>query len=327
MNRNYLHRIFLALGVCITLSAALPASSEPLNVRFSWKIKGEYVPFFVAKDDGNFSRHKLEVNLGEGAGAQAVLAGLLQGNDDIAIVPAPFAMTAISKGMPIKIIALYQPLAPLSIVSLSDKPVRVPKDLEGKMIGVSVGDTVADYLDVFCKKNSVDCTKIQRVIMDPQIRLSQFLTQKVDVLSSYSTVDTPLIEEKLPANKLVSMDVTRYGLVLPGMAVVVKDSDITARASVLRSFLAAVSEGIDESRADIPAATGIMRKNWTASPSENVVRKQVEATLLSIPPAKQHASGWVDDALIAQALTLLQTNGQIPTTKPPSAYYNNDLLK
>jgi NitT/TauT family transport system substrate-binding protein len=326
MNRNCLKHLLLALGACASL-VALPVWSQPLNVRFSWKIKGEYVPFFVARDDGDFARRKLEVNLGEGAGAQAVLTGLLQGNDDVAIVPAPFAMTAISKGMPVKIVALYQPLAPLSIISLSDKPVRVPKDLEGKMIGVSVGDTVADYLDVFCKKNAVDCTKVKRVIMDPQIRLSQFLTQKVDVLSSYATVDTPLIEEKLPAGKLVSMDVTHYGLALPGMAVVIKSSDVTARSGVMRDFLAAVSEGVEQTRADVPAATRIMRKNWTASPSENVVRRQIEATLQSMPPAKPHPGGWVDDALITQAMALLQTNGQLDAGQPSSAYYTNELLK
>jgi NitT/TauT family transport system substrate-binding protein len=326
MNRNCLKHLLLALGACASL-IALPAWSQPLNVRFSWKIKGEYIPFFVARDNGDFSRRKLEVNLGEGAGAQAVLTGLLQGNDDIAIVPAPFAMTAISKGMPVRIVALYQPLAPLSIISLSDKPVRVPKDLEGKTIGVSVGDTTADYLDVFCKKNGVDCSKVKRVIMDPQIRLSQFLTQKVDVLSSYATIDTPLIEEKLPPGRLISMDVTHYGLALPGMAVVIKNSDVAARAGVMRDFLAAVGEAIEQTRADVPAATRIMRKNWTASPSENVVRRQIEATLQSMPAAKPHPGGWIDDALIMQAMALLQSNGQLDAGQPSSAYYTNDLLK
>jgi NitT/TauT family transport system substrate-binding protein len=191
---------------------------------------------------------------------------------------------------------------------------------------VSIGDTTAEYLDSFCKKASIDCATIQRVTMDPQVRMSQFLTKKVAVLTAYTTVDTPLIEEKLPAGALIAMDVTRYGLVVPGMAVVVKDSNVAAKRDALKSFLVAMDEAIATSRKDPAGATKILRQNWTASPSETVVQKQIELTMASIPKSA-HAAGWIEEEAMKQAMELLQSNGKLDTTRPVAGYYTNELLK
>ena len=135
----------VALGA-LSLSAL---AQDNVNVRFSWKMKGEYGPFYMAQEEGLYAKERLTVRMGEGAGAQAALGALLQGQEDIVILPAIFALTAISKGMPVKLIALYHPKTPIGIISFPDKPVKVPKDLEGKSIAHSVGETGNSYLVVF----------------------------------------------------------------------------------------------------------------------------------------------------------------------------------
>jgi NitT/TauT family transport system substrate-binding protein len=44
-----------------------------LTVRFTWKLKGEYAPLFVALDKGYYKAEGLDVDLAEGSGAQTVL--------------------------------------------------------------------------------------------------------------------------------------------------------------------------------------------------------------------------------------------------------------
>lgn len=323
-------RLSRILVLCLALVAVVSptlAAAQSLSVRFSWKYKGEYVPFFVAQEDHLYTAQHLDVSLGEGAGAQAVLTGIVHGNDDVAIIPAPFALTAISKGAPVKIVALYQPIAPLAVVSMPSKPIRAPKDMLGKTIGVTVGDTVAQYLNVLCKKNQLGCSKIQTVTMDPQVRASQFLVGHVDALSSYTTVDVPVIQGRLPEHGLVVMPLAPYGLSLPGMAVVVKASDVETRKAELSKFLLATSEAIKVAKADPGKATDITRRAWPTSPELKVIRAQIDATLASIPQPAVHEAGWIDESILRETLDLLASSGDIAAPMPVGAYYSNSLLK
>src|SRR3981081_4548598 len=114
-------------------------AADDLNVRFSYKLKGEYGFFFMGQAKGAYSDVGLTVKFGEGASSEAALGGLLQGQDDLVVMPGIFAISAVQKGMPIKIIALYQPAAPTVLISHSENPVATPKGLEGKTPGTPVG--------------------------------------------------------------------------------------------------------------------------------------------------------------------------------------------
>lgn len=95
----------MALLAAIVFSSAALAADD-VRVRFSWKLKGEYGQLYLAQDRGFYAAKNLAVRMGEGAGSQAALGALVQGQEDVVIMPAIFAASAIQKGMPIKIIAL-----------------------------------------------------------------------------------------------------------------------------------------------------------------------------------------------------------------------------
>src|SRR6185437_3989161 len=100
----FMRRIASAcLCLCLLLSPLLIApaarADEAFNVRFSWKLKGEYAPFFLARDRGLFTKAGFTVHLGEGAGADAALGAVLQGQEDVVVIPGIYALSAISKGM------------------------------------------------------------------------------------------------------------------------------------------------------------------------------------------------------------------------------------
>ena len=154
------------------------AENTKVSIRFSWKLKGEYAPFYVALDKGYFSAEGLDVKLGPGAGAQGALAAVEQGQETATYAPAIFGLQAISKGLDVKVIALYHPGTPMAFISHPENPVRSPKDLEGKTLAHSVGDTASSFLPVFCKANNIDCGKIKLVQLNYKAVMSQFLANK-----------------------------------------------------------------------------------------------------------------------------------------------------
>src|SRR5207245_7868901 len=54
---------------------------ERLTVRFTWKLKGEYAPLYVALQKGYYNAEGFDVQLSEGNGAQNVLKALASGNE------------------------------------------------------------------------------------------------------------------------------------------------------------------------------------------------------------------------------------------------------
>ncbi|WP_249158110.1 ABC transporter substrate-binding protein [Bradyrhizobium jicamae] len=312
-------------ATALLIGMATAYSSEAVNVRYSWKLKGEYAAFYVAKEQGLFRKHGLDVSLGEGAGASAALGGLLQDKEDVVVLPAAFALTAISKGMPIRIVALYHPKTPLGILSFSDKPVRKPSDLEGKSFIVAPGDTVATYLPAFCKINNVDCEKISKVSVGIEARNSQFLSRNVDVIGTYLNVDAPLLEQQAKQS-LVILNLSENGLILPGLSVVTSEAKLTREPEKISRFLAALNEGMGVIKDNPRAATMELLKNWAAPPSYEIVEKQVIETAHAIPQMAGKPLGWIDPASLQRALDLLREVGEIQAVKPLDRYYTNSLL-
>lgn len=300
-------------------------SQDQVNVRFSWKLKGEYAPMYVAQEKGYYAREGLTVRLGEGAGAPAALGALVQGQEDAVLLPGVFALTAISKGMPIKLIALYHPKTPVALISWPDNPVRTPKDLEGKSIATAIGETGTTYLDSFCKANGVDCSKVKRVQVNAQSRVPQFIQRKVDVVSVYQTNDLPILEET-QGTKFVVLEMDKNGLAVPGMALVSSDAIIAKKPQTLSKLLKAVGDGVIEMKKDPSEAAKMMMKNWSGHPSAAAVTAQVKATAEAIPATPGRPVGWIDEKVIADALAMLTATGEIDAPKATATYFTNSLL-
>src|SRR5215204_2791385 len=93
-----------ALALAVLAGAALAAAAqnaasaqgaEKVTVRFTWKLKGEYAPLYVALDKGYYKAEGLDVDLAEGSGAQTVLKLLAGGNEKFGYGPAVSAAQAV----------------------------------------------------------------------------------------------------------------------------------------------------------------------------------------------------------------------------------------
>ena len=186
--------LFLGLGTFER--PAQGQAAEKVTVRFTWKYKGEYAPLFVALDKGYYKAEGLDVDLAEGSGAQTVLKLLASGGEKFGYGPAVSAAQAISQGLPVKVVALYQTRAPMGVIAFPDVPLKTPKDLEGKRLAISVGETFGDMLGPFTKLNNVDIDKIQKIQMEASVRNTQFLTRKIDVMSVYLSNELPQLEKR-----------------------------------------------------------------------------------------------------------------------------------
>ena len=241
--------LLAVMPACATAAGAQETRGQPeaktaVSLRFSWKLKGEYAPLFVAREKGYFAEQGLDVGLNEGAGPTAAFASLIKGADQISWMPGLYSMQATSQGMPLKIIALYNDSAPLVIASWPEKPIRTPPDLIGKRIAMSAGETGAVFMPILCEKNHIDCSKIQFIHMASGATVPAFIAHQVDAVPVYRSNDLPIMKGKY-GDVFAEMDEAKWGLVAPGSALVATDDYIARHADILVKFVRAANQGFE----------------------------------------------------------------------------------
>jgi NitT/TauT family transport system substrate-binding protein len=304
----------------------LSQAAEKLTVRFTWKLKGEYAPLFVALDKGYYKAEGLEVDLAEGSGAQTVLKLLASGNEKLGYGPAVSAAQAVSQGLPLKVVALYQTRAPMGVISFPDVPLKTPKDLEGKRLAISVGETFGDMLVPFTRINHVDIGKIQQIQMDASARTTQFLTRKIDVMSVYLSNEWPQVEKRAGV-KFNMLKVADFGLNLLGASMIVGNAFAEQNPEAVKKLLRATAKGYRDAIADPKDAARIMAKYMKVPEDPEVLERQVEATVVSTNAPQGKPLGWQEAADWEANLTLLKETGGLADVKPLGAYYTNEYLQ
>jgi len=322
--------IAMSLLAALTLAVAPDdiargQTSEKLTVRFTWKLKGEYAPLYVALQKGYYNAEGLDVQLSEGNGAQNVLKALASGNENFGYGPAVAAARAVSQGLPVKVVALYQTSAPMAVIAFPDTPLKGPKDIEGKRLAISVGETFGDMIRPFTRINNIDLGKVQLIQMDASARTSQFLTRKVDIMSVYLSNELPQIEKRAGV-KFNVIKVTDFGLNVLGASMYVSNAFAEQKPDTVKKLLRATAKGYRDAMADPKEAAKIMASHMAVPEQPDVLEQQVEATMLSTnaPPGKP--IGWQADADWRATLDLLKETGDIDEVKPLNSYFTNAYL-
>ena len=306
--------------------AANAATNQKLTIRFTWKLVAYYTPLFVALDRGYYAAEGLDVSLAEGSGAETVVQLLANGTDKVAYGPATVAAEAVSKGMPVMAVAVYMPKVPIGLASFPDVPLKTPKDLEGKKLGVSVGETFSNMLVPFARINNVDLTKVTKIQLDISVRNSQFINRNIDVLSIYLNDQVPLLEKRLGL-KFNTINVADFGLPLLGQGFLVNDEFAKEHPDIIRKVLRATAKGYADTFKDPDVAIESIRKYMTLKIDADVMAAQLKVTLDATPIPAGRPLGWQDEALWRANLDLLKQTGRISDIKDLSLYYTNEFLQ
>ncbi len=320
--------LVLVLAVSGLAGCSAPKASQhtKVTVRFTWKNKGEYAPLYLALDKGYYAAEGLDVTFAEGSGAQTALKLLANGQDQVVYGPAVAGAQAVSSGLPVKVIALYTPRVPMGVISFPDVKLQTPKDLEGKKIATSVGETFTDLLPSFCKLNNVDLNKITRVQMDNSARTAQFLNHKIDVMSVYLNNELPELE-KTAGVRFNVLNIADWGMNLPGAALISSNDYIKNNPKVLQGLLRATAKGFADAQKNPEEAATAMLKYWQTTVDKGIITQQVKATVDALGNYPGQPLGYQDQDLWTKALNLMVDTGAIKEKKDISDYYTNSLLK
>lgn len=308
----------------VAAGTSAAAKTASVSVRFNWTVKGEFTPFFVAREKGYYEEENLKVNLLEGKSGTQAAQVVGTGSDDFGYIPSPQVIQGVNKGIPLKTVATMGRYTGMCWASWPDVPLKGADSLYDHKVSISTSSTFFQVWPGFQKKFNVDAGKISIVHPDPSARVGLFLHKNLDIMADIFYANDYVIltsktTEKLNLLKMSDLDFDPLGYLF-----VANKSLIEKNPDVVKRMVKATLKGFQDTLHNPDEAIGIMDKLYGDRLTTKVIEGQVHnmADLVLKDPALGHGT----DEVWNQTLDLLSSSGVIKEKKAMSEYYTNDFL-
>ncbi|MBU4274742.1 ABC transporter substrate-binding protein [Patescibacteria group bacterium] len=211
---------------------------EKVSLRLKWVDQAQFAGYYLTKSQGLYERKGLEVEISPGgpdiSPAQMVAAGVnnfgITGADQIILVRA--------KGVPLVALAVLYKDSPVTILSLKEKGIESPKDLEGKKVAVVYGRDEEVIYRALLAKEGVDSSKIDEV---PSMPSPTEVIYSVDARVGYE-LNCPILLNLMgyEVNLIKPRD---YGIRFYGDTLFTTEKMIKENPELVRNFVKASIDG------------------------------------------------------------------------------------
>src|ERR1700730_10046861 len=244
-------RRFLKTAAVALAAGAVPGvlrravAATPFNFQAAWVNDAEFVGYFVAIDEGYYTKEGLDLVYLSGGPDVIPESTLIAGKADLTLTTPETTIKAIvDQGAKFKIIGTQYQKNPIGIVSLAKKQILKPQDMVGKTIAVPPVNIVS--IEAVLKLNNIDPKSVNFVpyAYDP----TPLIKGEIDGSSDFTTNVPYTI--KLAGEEAVSFLIYDYGFTVYNDTVVVTEDTLKARRKDLVGFLRASRKGWTDNFAD-----------------------------------------------------------------------------
>jgi NitT/TauT family transport system substrate-binding protein len=182
-----------------------PAQSQPVKVRYtlSWLPTGQYAFIYSARQLGFFKQRGIDLDISRGFGSLAAIQAVSTGQFDIGGAQTGAILLSIIKGGNLRLAATQGYDATLGILVAEKNPIRTPKDLEGKKIGVTPTSADTPFLPAYCRLAGTDFDKLKIVQLDSKILEQSAMSGVVDAILVTGLSSIPnFVSENIPFRML-----------------------------------------------------------------------------------------------------------------------------
>lgn len=178
-----------------------PAIGQTAKVRYtlSWLPTGQYAYIYAARQLGYFKKRGIDLDVSRGYGSMAAIQAVSTGQFEMGGAQTGGNLLSIMKGLDLRLVGTQGYDATLGILVLDKSPIKTPKDLEGRKIGVSAAGGDTPFLPAYCRLSGVDFDKLSVVQLDSKILEQSAMSGVVDaiVVTGLSSIPN-FVSEDIP---------------------------------------------------------------------------------------------------------------------------------
>jgi NitT/TauT family transport system substrate-binding protein len=241
----------LVIGALLVYFTLAPQTPKVFQVKFvlDWAIQGPQAPFIVALEKGYFAQEGLAVTVDRGYGSADAITKVASGAYHIGYGSIDALIEFNAKNPGNELVAVYVVLnrPPYAVVTLKEKGINSPKELEGKRIGAPEGDAARRLFPVFAKAVGIDPRKVEWVSVAPQLRETTLVKGEVDAVTGFEyTVVLNLRSLNVESERIVVFRYSDLGLPLYGNAIIVRKDFAQSHPDVVARFVRAVNRALKD---------------------------------------------------------------------------------
>lgn len=287
-------------------------AATDLTFMLPWLAEGSNLIAYVAKSQGFWAKHGLNVTVSRGFGSTPAAEAIGAGKFDFGMSVATSGIEITAKGLPLVQLATTGYDATMCIAVLEDSPIRTPKDLEGKTIASVVTSGDYPFRPIFLKRAGVDESKIKPVLVDPKVRERLLLDKKVDALSGFAISMAPILYAA--GQKPRFMLYSKYDLPLYHNVLMTQPARLAKEPGQCEAMVNGLVEAMKFTLLDPQAAQDIFLK---AVPEMAMVAQAKERLWVGLgiwmfqamyAPARTHGLGYGDPKDYATMIDLVMQN-------------------
>ena len=311
---------FVAIVVATTMLCSGVAQGEPKDkvvLMLNWYLYSEHAPFFLGKERGFYDQEGLDLDIQEGRGSGVTVQAVAANTATFGYVDVPTMIKAAAKGAPVKSVGVALQLSPMSVMGFAEKNIRAPKDIVGKTVAITPGDSMSQIWPLFLKKTGIKETDFKTVAGDAQTKLNAVMNGQADLLLGY-VMDQAIKLQDATKKPVYPIRFADYGVNMISSGIIVNSETLKSKPDMVKRFLRATTRALEESEKNPEAAVDAMLKaNSKAGVRETLIigLKQTTALYHTKETAKERPLR-VSMSDVRESLDLLaQYGGLDPATK------------
>lgn len=313
---------YAVLAVAVTAMTVTSAAAEPIRVGLDWAWRPYHAPFLIAMGKGYFEDAGLDVEIEEGRGSNRTAIMVGQHSYDLGHLNITNAAHAISKGVPIKVVATYQPKTAASFIGRADKvKLTDVESLKKYRIGSTPGGSDQLSLKIFQKSNNLGPDDLNIVSLDGNTKTAALLAGEIDVVSGDSYAYDAIVRSKgVEPTHILLAD---HGVPLLGFGFAVNRDYEESAPDKIEPFLEVIKKAWAEVASDVDAACTYIRE-YKELPGDQELCVNYVNNLLDLSAAPT-ADDWgmMSDEQWQKLLDTLHDVGEIEGDYEVSDYYTN----
>lgn len=301
-----------AAGFGPLLSTGALAQGKPVvNLQLGWLLSGNQIGEVAAKALGYYDAEGIELKFQAGGpnidGVAVVAAGRFECGQ---VSSSPSLMLAASQDIPVVCFAAGAQVHPYTFFSLKKNPVKEPKDLIGKKVGIQATGVI--LLRALLAKNKIAEKDVTIITIGGD--MAPLLTGQVDVVTGWLTNTTAL---KVIGDQRVDMRLWDTGVKLYALPYYATAETLKTKADLIAKFVRATAKGWAYAQANQDKAVDFLVKEF---PNLNREDELVAAKVMLeyAFSAKTKAEGWgtMDPAVWQEQIALYAELGQFTKRVP-----------
>ena len=249
----------LSLAALCTCASAQNKPMEKVTLMLNWYLYSEHAPFFLGKEKNFYAEEGIDLEIQEGRGSAVTAQAVAAKSATFGYIDVTTMIKAAAKGAPLKSTGVLFQLSPMSVMGFTEKNIKTPKDIIGKTVAITPGDSMSQMWPLFLKANSINPDQIKTVAGDGQTKLNAVMNGQADLLLGY-VMDQAIKLQDATGKPVTPIKFADSGINQISSGIITNKALLTENPDLVKRFMRATTKAVEAAEKNPESAVDAMLK-------------------------------------------------------------------